>query len=108
MSIKPKKKTKQELFKIIENSIDTRNYVFTEHGKLRSEQRKHVNDLQIINILKSKTKKHEAKRDRYEKGYSDWKYHITGRTVDNEEVRIVLSFNSDLMCIITVINLDEE
>jgi len=108
LSIKPKTKAKQELFKIIENAIDTCNYIFTKHGKLRSEQRKHVNELQIINILKSKTKKHEVKKDYYKEGYVDWNYHITGRTIDNEKVRIVLSFDSDLMLIITVINLDEE
>jgi len=108
LSIKPKKKTKPELFEIIENAIDTCNYIFIKHGKLRSEQRKHVNDLQIINILKSKNKKHEAKKDYYQEGHADWNYHIIGKTIDNEKVRIVLSFDSNLMLIITVINLEEE
>ncbi|MFK5970979.1 MAG: hypothetical protein QM487_12800 [Candidatus Marithrix sp.] len=48
------------------------------------------------------------KQKKYQEGYVDWNYHITGKTIDNEKVRIVLSFDSDLMLIITVINLDEE
>jgi hypothetical protein len=108
LSVKPKKKTKQELFDSIEVAIKTGNYVFTEHGEMRSKQRKNVNDLQIIKLLKSRTKKHEAAIDHYIEGYADWNYHITGKTIDNEKVRIVLSFDADLMLIITVINLDEE
>ena len=108
MSSKPKKKTKPELFKSIETAIETGNYIFTEHGEFRSKQRKNVNDLQIINILKSKTKKHEAAKDYYQEGFADWNYHLTGKTLDNEKVRIVLSFDSNLMLIITVINLDNE
>jgi len=73
-----------------------------------SDQRKNVNDLQIINILKSKTKKHEAARDYYQEGFADWNYHLTGKTLDNEKVRIVLIDDSNLMLIITVINLDDE
>lgn len=108
MSAKPKKKTKQELFDSIEIAIKTGNYIFTEHGELRSKQRKNVNDLQIIKILNSKTKKHDAARDYYQEGYTDWNYHILGKTINHEKIRIVLSFDSNLMLIITVINLDEQ
>jgi len=108
MSTKPKKKTKLELFESIETAIKTSHYILTEHGELRSKQRKNVNDLQIIQILKSKTKKHEAARDYYQEGHADWNYHITGKTLNHEKVRIVLSFDSNLMLIITVINLDEQ
>jgi hypothetical protein len=108
LTTKPKKKTKQELFDNIETAIKTGNYIFTEHGELRSKQRKNVNDLQIIKILKSQTKKHEAVRDYYQEGYADWNYHITGKTLNHEKIRIVLSFDSNLMLIVTVINLDEE
>ncbi len=79
MSTKQKKKTRLELFESIETAIKTRNYILTKHGELRSKQRKNVNDLQIIQILKSKTKKHEAARDYYKEGHADWNYHITSQ-----------------------------
>ena len=81
--------------------------MFTEHAEQRSKQRKNVNDLQVLNILKSKTKKHNAVKDHYIEGHTDWNYHITGKNIHDEKIRIVLSFDVDLMLIITVINLDE-
>ena len=79
MNSKLKKKTRQELFDCIETAIKTGNYILTEHGEYRSKQRKNVNDLQIINILKSKTKKHEAAKDYYQEGYADLNYHILSK-----------------------------
>jgi hypothetical protein len=102
---KPPKKTKSELFDCIEQAIDNKNYVFTQHGEIRSKQRKNVNHEQVIRILKDKYKKHDAARDYYQKGQLDWNYHIQGKTVDNQPVRIVLSFDENWMLIITVIDL---
>ncbi|HDN27079.1 MAG TPA: hypothetical protein ENG03_08300 [Thioploca sp.] len=103
----PKNKTKQELFESLGTAIKTGNYVFMEYGEKSSVLRQNVNDLQIINILTSSTKKHDAARDAYQDGCADWNYHIIGKTINNEKVRIVLSFD-EFMLIIKAINLDEE
>lgn len=108
MRQKPPKKTKLELFQCIEQAIENKNYVFTQHGEIRSKQRKHVNHEQVIRILKDKHKKHDAARDYYQEGHPDWNYHIQGKTVDNQPVRMVVSFDENWLLIITVINLAEE
>lgn len=106
MNKKPSKKTKLELFKGIEQAIDNKNYVFTQHGEIRSKQR--LNDEQVIRILRDRRKKHDAARDYYSAGYPDWNYHIQGNTIDNQPIRIVVSFEENSMLIITVINLATE
>ena len=103
----PKKKTEQELFDSIETAIKMGNYVFMEHGEKSSKSRKHVNDLQVINLLTSQTKKHDEARDSCQEGRADWNYNMTGKTINNEIVRIVVSFE-ELMLIVLVTHLDEE
>ncbi len=104
----PIKKTTGELFEAIDLCLETNNYYFTSHADLRSKTRMSVNDLEVLRILKSKNRRHEARKDKLGMDQSDWNYHIRGKNSDNEEVRISLSFDQSLMLIITVINLDEE
>lgn len=91
----------------IGQAMRTGNYYFSEHGYDRSKTRKKVNDLEVIKILKGNEKWHEAKKDKYESGNSDWNYHIRGKNTDGDKIRIVISFDVGGMPIITVINLDE-
>ncbi len=104
----PVKKTTRELFEAIDLSLNTNNYYFTYHGKARSKSRKKVNDLEVLRILKSNGRRHEAIKDKLGMNRTDWNYHICGQNSDKDEVRISLSFDSGFMLIITVINLDEE
>ncbi|HEC85910.1 MAG: hypothetical protein DRR08_20005 [Candidatus Parabeggiatoa sp. nov. 2] len=106
--MKTKLKTKQELFDSIETAIKMGNYIFTEPAEMKAKQRQNVTDLQVINLLKSQAKNHEAERDYYVERYADWNYHITGKTINHEKVRIVVFFDSNLMHIITVINLNDD
>jgi hypothetical protein len=106
--MKTKLKTTQELFKSVETAIKLGNYIFTEPPEMKAKHRKNVNDLQVINILKSQEKNHELERDYYVERYADWNYHITGKTINHEKVRIVVFFDSNLMHIITVINLNDD
>ena len=39
--------------------------------------------------------------------FETWNYSIRGKSVDSENIRIILSFDESDMLIITVINLDE-
>ena len=49
----------------------------------------------------------QAKKDHYIVGCTDWNYHIRGRNINNDQIRIAISFDKYGMPIITVINLDE-
>ena len=106
-AVKPIKKTTDQLMEAISKAMLSGTYYFTDHGDKRSKTRKKVNDLEIIKILKSNDKWHEAKKDKYEKGNADWNYHIRGKNINGDQIRIVISFDKDGMPIITVINLDE-
>jgi len=104
---KPKKKTTAELMAAIATAMDSGEYYFSDHGEKRSASRKKVNDLEVIKILQDDDKWHEAKKDKFEPGYTDWNYHIRGKNSDGDAIRIALSFDKEGMPIITVINLDE-
>ena len=106
-ALKPIKKTTDEVIKAISKTMSLGTYYFTDHGDKRSKTRKKVSDLEIIKILESNDKWHEAKKDKYEKGSTDWNYHIRGKNTNGDQIRIAISFDKDGMPIITVINLDE-
>ena len=105
---KPVKKSTKELFQAIEKAIANKEYYFTDHGEMRSVTRRKVTDEEVIKILEGREKWHEKRKDKYEHGQSDWNYHIRGKNIDNEKVRIVISFDEYEMPIITVVNLDED
>ena len=97
-----------ELFERISNSISKGQYVFSRHGKFRAKMRRNVNEDQVIEILKSKDKFHEKRKDKFSKDFETWIYHIRGKSIDNEKVRVALAFDeATMMVIITVINLEE-
>ncbi len=107
-AVTPTKKTTAELMLAIKQAINSGDYYFTDHGEFRSKTRRMVNDLEIIRILKSNNKWHEARRDKFEIGNQDWNYHIRGINADGDSIRIVISFDENGMTILTVINLDEK
>ncbi|HAT8180758.1 TPA: DUF4258 domain-containing protein [Legionella pneumophila] len=115
MVTKPSKKKDQELFALIEQKIKQRKYIFVKHAKERQKQR-NISDLDVLNILEGKpgyARKRNKSKDLYESNYEndkpqDWKYCIEGKDIDERKIRIILTFNTDRMPIITVINLSEE
>ena len=102
---RPDKKTTKELFRGIREALETGNYYFTHHAKKRTKQRVNVNELQVIRILKGKSKYHEAQKDRFNEKMQTWNYSIRGNSVDSEDIRVVLSFDKSDMLIVTVINM---
>lgn len=44
-------------------------------------------------------------RDEYKEEFGTWNYAIEGTTLQDEKARVIVSFDEDLMLIITVINL---
>ena len=105
---KPKKTEKRgdkELFQLIESKISSGDYLFKKHAKQRQKDRD-ISDIEVLDILEGKSKRGRRRnkaKDRYEEGRSDWNYCIEGQNLDAKKMRIVISFEEDLMPIITVI-----
>lgn len=98
------KKTTNELFLAINNAMERKRYFFTSHAFERLRDR-NISELTVIKILKSKFKYHEVRKDSYIQSFRSWNYSIVGISPDNEDIRIVISFEEDTMLVITVINL---
>jgi hypothetical protein len=54
---------------------------------------------------KRKRKRNKSK-DTYTPGYKDWNYCIEGNDFDGQKIRIIISFDGELMLVITVICID--
>ncbi len=48
---------------------------------------------------------HERRKDYFDEQYKAWNYSIRGNTVDKRDLRIVVSFDTDGMLIITAIDI---
>ena len=97
-----------KIFKAIDRAIKTGNYYFTHHAKKRSRQRRKVSEFEVIKILESESKYHESKKDIFNEKFQEWNYAIRGKSIDEEDIRIIVSFEDKKMLIITVINMDEK
>jgi len=107
---KPPKKTDRELWCVVGEKIKGTEYVFTRHAEGRQAQRQ-IDDLTVLNILENNgnaRRKRNKKKDEYRSGHDDWNYCIEGYDHDNKKIRIIISFDSDYMLIITVINISQE
>lgn len=103
---KVKKLNSDDLFVLIDEALVDNNYYFTKHASERAIQRKNINELQVVRILKdSSSRFHEARKDTFDTNHECWNYSIRGKSVDLESVRIIISFEEG-MIIVTVINLD--
>jgi hypothetical protein len=109
---KPNKKNDKELFALIEQKITAGQYIFVPHAKQRLNERQII-ELDVINILLGKSgykRKRNKAKDRYDADdisnpAEDWKYCIEGKDIDDKNIRIIITFDGDLMPIITVIRL---
>lgn len=105
VSLRPTKKTDHDLYKQIEQRIKTGDYVFTTHAKQR-QQKRVISDLTVLNILETNYRRKRNKiKDSYTEGHKDWNYCIEGSDDDENKIRIIISFDDNLMLIITVIRL---
>ena len=104
---RPEKKTTDELLSAIKETVESKNYYFTDHALERGRQRRNVSEFQVIRLLKSSSKYHEKRKDSFNEGFEVWNYSIRGKSVDAEDIRVILSFDENKMLVITVINLDE-
>lgn len=105
---KPGKKTDAELWKLISEKISSLDYLFVDHAKDRLKTRK-ILDIEVLDILENKAghnRKRNKSKDRYNSGCSDWNYCIEGLGLDQEKIRIIISFDENLFLIVTVIRLN--
>lgn len=98
------KKTTNELFLAIKKALERKSYIFTSHAFERLIDR-NINELTVIRILKSQFKYHEVRKDSYAQSFRSWNYSIVGISPDDEDIRIIVSFEEETMLVITVINL---
>jgi len=84
--------------------LEDGNYIDTYHSSLRSIDRG-VNRLEILYVLK--TGWHEKSKDKFDRQFQTWNYAIRGKTPEQRELRIIVSFDIDGMLIITAISLNE-
>ena len=107
----PVKKTDKELWAIIEKSITDKDYIILPHAKRRQIDRD-ITDIDILDILenkKNRKRKRNKKKDEYTDGFHDWNYCIEGQDLDEDKIRIIVSFNKEQnLLVITVIRLNNQ
>ena len=87
----------------IADSVDAGDYRFSNHARQRMAERG-VDPPEVRHVLR--TGWHEARKDQWQEAYQAWNYAIRGSTVDNREVRVVVTFEGSLL-VVTVIDLEE-
>lgn len=106
---KPNKKTDLELWNLLADKICNGNYFFLAHAKERLKDR-NVTDIDVLDILEDKNnrkRRRNKSKDVYMPGYQDWNYCIEGNDLDGKKIRVIISFNEDLMLVITVIRIND-
>jgi hypothetical protein len=101
---KPKKKTDCELFELLDLKISEGEYVFKKHAKQRQEDRL-ISDLEVLDILQGRhrcNRHRNKKKEKFEAGSKDWNYCVEGQNLDKKKIRIIISFESNIIPIITV------
>lgn len=105
MMQKPEKIDDKKLLKLIETKINSCDYFITQHARERMIERG-VTETHILNILLGKSgyqRKRLKRYDKYELDKQQWNYRFYGYITANESyLNIVLSFEDNLMPIITV------
>lgn len=110
---KPKKiaDSVKDFFNIIDEKIDSGQYVLTPHAQQRAiERRLPLED--ILNLLQGKSgysRQWIKGKDEFKQTYIDeppaWFYRVEGTTPDKVKMRIIITFDDQQMPIITVIRL---
>ena len=87
--------------------------IFWKWNKIKSQSEKRqvqrdIDDLTVINILENNgnsRRRRNKQKDKYLFGCEDWNYCIEGYDSDDRKIRVIISFDSDQMLIITVMRI---
>ena len=104
--IKQKKKNPTKIPDILDSihkAIDSGEYIDVTHAQLRKKERK-ITRAEYKYVLLNGW--HEASKDKFNEEFKAWNYSIRGETLDKRKLRVIISFDSDGMLIITVIELE--
>lgn len=100
---RPKKKNDYELYDLLLKKIWSNEYIFKTHAKIRQKDRG-ISDLDILSILEGKLNRGRCRnkgKDKFENCHQDWNYCIEGLNLEKRKIRIIISFNENLLLIIT-------
>lgn len=93
----------ENVLKTAKDCIDSGKYIPTFHAECRQLERD-ITLLDALHVIKNGYR--EPKHDQYKDEWQSWNYAIQGTTLQDETVRVVISFDKELkLLIITVINI---
>lgn len=90
------------LLQCVTEHLKSGKYRFTNHALIRKNERS-IPIPDILHVLQ--TGFHEKIKDQWDETYKAWNYSIRGKTIDGEDLRIIVSFDEYLQ-IITVIRIE--
>lgn len=93
-----------DLMNRVREALDAGRYVDMVHAQERQAQR-NITRPEYAYVLRHGY--HEARKDQFEPHYGAWNYAIRGKTIDQRELRVVVSFDDGLMLIITTIEVGQ-
>lgn len=105
MNKKPKRPAKHsDVLKRVREAINNNQYLDTVHALERQSQRL-VSRPEYLYVLR-KSGYHEKRKDQFIEAFNAWNYAIRGKTIDERELRVIVSFDPSGLLIITVIDLE--
>lgn len=94
----------EDLIATVREHVEEGRYRLTAHARERMEQRR-VTLPELSYALRHGW--HEKRKDSYEEPYSAWSYAVRGQTIDERRLRIIVSFDGDML-VVTVVDLDSD
>ena len=86
----------------VRRCIELGQYLDTRHASDRRAERS-ITRPEILYVLRSGW--HEKSKDRFQPRFRNWNYSVRGKTIDGRELRVVVSFETSGLLIITAIEL---
>ena len=93
----------QDVLTLVRSHVEHGTYRDTRHAAQRKQERD-ITLLEILHVLRRGH--HEKRKDEFKPQYGDWNYAIRGKTVDQRELRVVVTFVAPGMLVITAIDLN--
>ncbi len=88
------------LMERIREALDSGRYRDVVHAQERQKERQ-ITRPEYTYVLRNGH--HEANKDEFKEEHNAWNYSIRGRTVDQRDLRVAVSFDDEAMLIITTI-----
>lgn len=85
----------------IKRCIELRKFTQSKHAIQRQHERE-IGILDVLYVLK--TGREEKNKTKFDDDFQVWKYAVRGYTVENHDIRVIISFDETGMLIITVMH----